>query len=699
MIGAPASQAFARLVNASINNLKVYYKKAFLWVGRMGGTAKQISWALKRVGRMSPPEIAHRVVEYLKRAQDRARPRDWTSFGRFAGEVSALPGLSWAEPLETRFVDRLEVEAEAVLSGRFTFLNQSWPACSPTAGEWWKGDIWRLDPVTRRLWPGRELSAFDVDYRTQDQLGDVKFVWELNRLQFLPPLALYAVHASNADAANQVFDILRGWMAANPPGRGVNWSSGIEAASRVVSLLAAVAFVRPKTPEDDAAVRAFLDAHVHWIARYPSRFSSANNHRIAELAALIVAAVCARGLPAARKTLEVSRRRLEREMRLQFHEDGVGAEQSLHYAAYSLEWFTLAAHACDAGNLPVSEGFRMRAGKVVETLSWFLDADGQAPAIGDTDGGRVLALTQGAEPRYIASAGAMTARWLGLQNPMSSSLAPTLRNLFLSETSGGEPLFNAPQPVGVRCFDKGGITVWRQSLAGEALLLAFDHGPLGYLSIAAHGHADALSIWLHLDGEPIFVGPGTYLYHGRGAKRNALRGTAAHNTLSLADQDQSWIIGPFAWRAHARTTLLHQSNDEAIAEHAGYTRRFGLTHRRRIKVEEDAVIVDDYLLGASRKAGAPWSAGFTLAPGIAARLDGPHAELTTPRGRRLSLLSKAQNGGRPGAVAPCWTLIHVPHAPAFGACQPAPRLLLKGIVGSDALVTRTRLSIFKALMI
>ena len=37
---------------------------------------------------------------------------------------------------------------------------------------------------------------------------------------------------------------------------------------------------------------------------------------------------------------------------------------------------------------------------------------------------------------------------------------------------------------------------------GEApAVLTFDHGPVGYLSIAAHGHADTLAVWLSI-GRP-----------------------------------------------------------------------------------------------------------------------------------------------------------------------------------------------------
>src|ERR1051326_8451659 len=70
---------------------------------------------------------------------------------------------------------------------------------------------------------------------------------------------------------------------------------------------------------------------------------------------------------------------------------------------------------------------------------------------------------------------------------------------------------------GVHRFPDGGWTVWREA----GLLVTFDHGPLGLGALAAHGHADALSvtIWRGTDG--IAVDPGTFAYQEDAAARAA----------------------------------------------------------------------------------------------------------------------------------------------------------------------------------
>ncbi len=594
---------------------------------------------------MSPAELPHRAMEQIKRLADRVNRKPWSAFGQFEGGVlglSVLRSCGFTPAVQEASAE----DAASVRAGRFVFFGQPWPMGVTDGGEpWWDTDFWLVDPTSKTRWSGSERSAFEIDYRGEAARGDVKFVWELNRLQFLPSLAFHAQQTGDAADGALVFDILRGWMRANPPGRGVNWTSGIEAATRVASLLTALAFVAPKTPEDKDTVKAFLHAHVHWIARYPSRFSSANNHRVAESAALFLAYGSAPGLPGSNSGARRAKADLEREILSQFHNDGVGAEQSSFYAAYSLDWFVLSGLVGDELGRPFSLAFRARARLALDHLYWIMDEAGKAPRIGDSDGGCVISLCRKTRQSYNKSVADKTAAWL------NESL----------------------QTTGVKTFPSGGQTVWRSPRADGMLLLAFDHGPLGHLAIAAHGHADALSIWLHWGEEAVFIDPGTYLYHVGGPLRDVLRGTKAHNTLAVGGQDQSRIEGPFAWSRHARTRLLKSTELEVEAEHDGYRRRFGLTHRRRVCFEGDVILIEDRLLGRPQVAHPPWSLGFTLNPGTLVELHGSCARIRTLGGRSLSLTTEAVDG-----PSTPWRLIETPFAPAFGSLQSAPRLELSG---------------------
>jgi hypothetical protein len=131
-----------------------------------------------------------------------------------------------------------------------------------------------------------------------------------------------------------------------------------------------------------------------------------------------------------------------------------------------------------------------------------------------------------------------------------------------------------------------------------------DVGPLGYLSTAAHGHADALAVTLSVEGRELIVDPGTGSFYGDPACRDAHRGTRVHPTVSVDGLDQSVIGGPFYWRRHAKTTVHSIDLDGGIvdAEHDGYRRLDDpVVHRRWLVAQpgDATVAVVDLIDGRS----------------------------------------------------------------------------------------------------
>ncbi|MBM4258475.1 MAG: hypothetical protein FJ147_21580 [Deltaproteobacteria bacterium] len=119
----------------------------------------------------------------------------------------------------------------------------------------------------------------------------------------------------------------------------------------------------------------------------------------------------------------------------------------------------------------------------------------------------------------------------------------------------------------------------------HSLSLLFDCGNLGSQSIAAHGHADALSFTLRAFGQHIFVDPGTYDYFRYPDWRDYFRSTCAHNTLMVDARDQSEMLGPFLWgrRAEARCVSWEPrpNGGRVIGEHDGYAQLADpVIHRR-----------------------------------------------------------------------------------------------------------------------
>lgn len=110
--------------------------------------------------------------------------------------------------------------------------------------------------------------------------------------------------------------------------------------------------------------------------------------------------------------------------------------------------------------------------------------------------------------------------------------------------------------------------------------------------------------------------------------REALRTTAAHSTLVLADSNSTAIHGDGTLGRGVVEVELDRQEQEAAsrieASHDGYARRFGLTHRRKLALAADGreLAGEDVLLPAGSARGGAATVGFTarfhLAPGVEA---------------------------------------------------------------------------------
>ena len=637
---------------------------------------------------MSLPEIAHRAQEAAKRATWRSYRRGWSDFDVGDGPLPIVRQLG--ERLDTAVSrnpalgKRITAESGLLLSGRVSLLNHAWPQGTLAGLLQGDSDLFVRDPITGRRWPNVDAYCFDVPHRHTKDSGDVKFIWEINRLQFLQVAAADARLKKDPVLTNKIVDLILAWMEANPPFTGINWCSGIELALRIVTIVIVLSFLgEVEDRKTRARLRTFIHAHAFWIARYPSLFSSANNHLVAEALGQFVAGTLVPDLPQARTMAAHGRTVLEEEIEKQIFDDGVGAEQSPTYTAFSVELFALAALLGRLTGNSLSPGYERRLASAAEFMCWLIDENGQVPAIGDNDEGRGVALSLDPEPNYVASVAAAVGGLLGQKQFVTIHRSPELRDAIFDPPK----VMTAPVRTGMRIFPAGGYTVVRERHAGESTLLVFDHGPLGYLSIAAHGHADALSVWLHVGTIPVLVDAGTYLYHAGGEWRDFFRSTGAHNTVTVEGESGSITAGAFQWRHIGRARLVSYNDGPewyAEAEQDGYRARFGVVHCRGISRTECGFNIADRLIGR----GSPRAASirFLLAPNLVASREGDCWIVRLPGGVTVSLQSPP--GFEVAKVRGEETLPAGWVSPSFGQRRPTDQLIFKGSLGSNAAITR-----------
>jgi len=346
--------------------------------------------------------------------------------------------------------------------------------------------------------------------------------------------------------------------------------------------------------DDRRLVCGALAAHGRWIERFPSLYSSANNHRIAELVGLHVLGSLLE-CPDASGWAASAAAGLETEARRQIHDDGVGVEQSPTYTAFSLELLLIADAVARATDAALSTEFVERIRLAGDHLLDFTDCRGNTPRIGDDDEGRVVL---DAEPshRYVHSIACQAAAAGG-----GVAVHPVRYEGHLRKFILGDPTVVHGPRSRIRTFEAGGYTVARDTTDDEVLVV-IDHGPLGQVPLAAHGHADTLALWVHVNGEPFLVDAGTYRYHGDSTVRNMFRSAGMHNTLTLGGLSSSEPGTNFSWRSLASGRLVRQVAGDSLtidAEHDGWLSRLGITHGRSVSIGAGgAIAVTDVLFGA-----------------------------------------------------------------------------------------------------
>jgi hypothetical protein len=514
------------------------------------------------------------------------------------------------------------------------------------AGEWSvlgtpRHDIidpdWFLDPVTGRRAPDDTL-AFRIDHRDESRTGNVKSVWELSRHHHLTVLAS-AWWLTGEDAyAHAAADQLRSWWSANPFLSGVHWTSGIELGVRLISW----AWVRrllhdwPKVEElfdSNPEALAQIWWHQRYLAAFPSRGSSGNNHAVAEASGRLVAACAFPWFAESSRWRRDASRAFQEVLRSNTYPSGVNRELATDYHRFVTELGLVAATESEAAGHPVGHGIWGLLTASLDAGAALLDVNGRPPRQGDSDEGRALVLDDPEVDTWgqLLSLGAalVGARpwWPGTPETVAGAVASAL--LPSPPVVGSRPA-QAP-----RSFPDAGIYLLRTAPeTGPEIWCRCDGGPHGFLSIAAHAHADALSVEVRYDGVEVLVDPGTYCYHGEPEWRSYFRSTLAHNTIEVDGEDQSVSGGPFLWSRHAGTVVTRAdlTGDRGVqpwtASHNGYARLDpALHHERTVTLDPEAntLSIVDTVTSSDRHA---IRLAYHLGPKVTVDLSGSRAELS-----------------------------------------------------------------------
>jgi hypothetical protein len=465
----------------------------------------------------------------------------WDRKTFFYFSPSDRPGLT--DIFENRFPEKISSirqKADSITRGYVTIFGKQF-SCPA-------GDSWKQDPVTGHAWPDKHWSSLDVVASAENI--DPKYVWEINRHQFLIPAAMAFWFTRDEVFADFTVKTLLDWIDHNPCGMGINWVESLEAATRLVAWVWILELLRgARVLTSDRLYKIFLSmaAHARHISRYLSCYLSPNTHLTGESWGLFVFSAVYPEVKDSQKWRKLSETILVQELMRQVGDDGVHRELSTCYHAYTAEYFfqylilnSLQGRTCPA---PVMA----RLEKMCNFFLYCQTKDNTLPMLGDGDSGQALPLDpSGHNPaRIILAHGTLLFNSTDMKHQLTGLPWEAL-------WFWGKDAVNRFEQVPARMekdpcfsFQDANYMVSRTGWGEQDSVLVFDAGNMGFLN-SGHAHADFLHFDLAVSGRPVIVDTGTGSYHDP-FWRNHFRGTAAHNTVTIDQQPQAAFGGKFNW--------------------------------------------------------------------------------------------------------------------------------------------------------
>ena len=461
---------------------------------------------------------------------------------------------------------------------------------------------WLANPLTGQRFPEPERAWWQIpDF--DPQVGDIKLIWELSRMDWVLALAQRA-RRGDAAALSRLNEWLADWCRHNPPYRGPNWKCGQETSIRLMHL-AMAALILGQTRQAEPALRDLIHLHLRRIEPTLSyAMGQDNNHGTSEAAAMFMGGswLQALGVPQGTRWARLGRRWLENRAARLIARDGSFSQYSLNYHRVMLDTFSMAEVWRRHLDLPAfSAQWSARALAATHWLRAMVDPlNGDGPNVGANDGARLLQLTDTpyrdfrpslqlaaalfAQRRALEATGVWDhpLAWLGVALP-SDVLAPS---------------------TGLQA-DDGGFAVLRRGSAMAMLRYPrFRFRP---------SQADGLHLDLWLGGENLLRDAGTCSYNMQATWMGYFGGTAGHNTVQFDGRDQMPRLGRFLWGDWLRTSGVEDLADDGAGQRfaVAYRDAQGASHRRRVRLGESSLCVEDEVAGFAQRAVLRWR----LAPG------------------------------------------------------------------------------------
>ena len=448
---------------------------------------------------------------------------------------------------------------------------------------------WDAGFQTENVWPTDQCS-YDILISQREDIGDIRTNWELNRHYQFAGMAKSFYVTGDFSILEELQELFYDWNNKNYFLCGVEWTSAMEIAIRVNSWIYTYCFLNKAFEKYNLENNKILKdisrgiiVMADYIVKHRAKYSSANNHLIVEMYAVGMSGIFFDYKPWEKLAFNI----LTEELPRQNYADGVNKEMSLHYQSFVMEAYGLLMLEMKHNHIKIPQIWEEYLLHMSEFMCDCCGEYGETVVFGDNDEGKILDLSgeHFDHYRYVLDlmGSVLPKRYSKMEN-IHENLYWILSDDFQNSVLKKNCYYS---PEG-KCYREGGYTLWRSK--NNKVLIGIDHADLGFGSLAAHGHADALSFQMFIEGMPVFVDPGTYNYHVPKKMRDDLRATVNHNTVCVDGANQAEILGPFLWgKRYECKEAEVQEQEEGIYFEAAIQNN-GNTHKRKMRISDKDII-------------------------------------------------------------------------------------------------------------
>lgn len=531
---------------------------------------------------------------------------------------------------------------------------------------------WLKDYKTGHRWPKKYMR--DIDYRNPDRPSDVKFPWELSRMQWMMPLGQAYLLTHNERYAEHVKSLIIHWIDENPYAYTINWACTMEVALRLFTWTWFFHVFHSSAAWNDDTFRSLflcnLFLHAEFTENHLELSDINGNHYTADAAGLCISGLFFGEGRAAQRWAHRGFDLLVKELPRQVFNDGVDFEASTAYHRLVLELFLFPALYRGSLGFSIPPSYRERIVRMAYYMRAYSRNDGTIPLCGDADDARVLpfGIQDINDHRYLYQGVGL--KW-GIDDLIETNLAQSELYWLVGAQVLEHSKKNTHQSPTSQAFTEGGFYIMRN----HSDHIFIDCGPIGLGGRGGHGHNDCLSFEAMLDDVLLISDCGSYVYTASYEQRNLFRSTSFHNTPKIDHEEiNRFVRWDYLWSFHKdsvpqvirwKTTPKY---DLFCGSHSGYQRlKHPIIPRRTITLQHELhqLRVQDEFIGNGEHV---YEIPLHLAMGVEAHLLENRDWVLRAQGKTFLLswqnkahwdvrIEEARISPSYGVVVPTWKLL------------------------------------------